>query len=89
MSRNEITVITCDDASRKEKCGTDYSSSGPDDTFQIIEPDGGVDQEEDSSHNDEDANEKSGRKDVIQVVVGVVAAASVSSLGIVCAIILL
>ena len=90
MSSIEITVITsCDDDSNKEKCGTDYSSSGRDDTVQIIELDGAVDQEEDSRHDDEDANENSGRKNVVQVVVGVVAAASVSSLGIAFAIILL
>ena len=90
MSSNEITVITsCDDDSNKEKCGTDYSSSGRDDTVQIIELDGAVDQEEDSRHDDEDANENSGRKNVVQVGVGVVAAASVSSLGIAFAIILL
>ena len=89
LSSNEITVITCDDASNKEESGTDYSTSGRVDNVKIIESDGAVDQEEDSRHNDEDTNEKKGRKDVIQVVVGVVAAASVSSLGIAFAIILL
>ncbi|KAL3780437.1 hypothetical protein ACHAW5_003613 [Stephanodiscus triporus] len=88
LSSNEIAVIKSDDASNVEECGTDdLSSRYDDDDVIIIEPDRTADQKEELRLNDHVANEN-GRKAAIPVV-GIVAATSVSSLGIAFAIILL
>lgn len=88
LSSDGIAVIKSEGASNVEECGTDDSSSSYDgDDVIIIEPDRTADQKEESRFNGDVANEN-GRKDVIPVV-GIVAATSVSSLGIAFAIILL